>query len=62
MLDAADWERRKEEMLPSTDDNLFVQSLMRPVRERGAYASWIAPPRIGIDNMPGDFEYVKLES
>jgi benzoyl-CoA 2,3-dioxygenase component B len=27
----------------------------------GTYASWIAPPRIGIDNKPGDFEYVKLE-
>jgi benzoyl-CoA 2,3-dioxygenase component B len=34
---------------------------MRPVRERGAYAGWIAPPRIGIDNKPGDFEYVKVE-
>ena len=29
---------------------------------RARYASWIAPPRIGIDNKPGDFEYVKLEA
>ena len=49
-------------MLPSADDNRFVASLMRPVRTPGAFASWIAPPRIGIDNMPGDFEYVKLEA
>ena len=62
LLDAAEWERRQAEMLPTADDNLFVQSLMQPVRERGAFASWIAPPRIGIDNKPGDFEYVKLES
>ena len=33
---------------------------MRPVQEPGAFAGWIAPPRIGIDNKPGDFEYVKI--
>ena len=33
---------------------------MRPVQEPGAFAAWIAPPRIGIDNKPGDFEYVKI--
>jgi benzoyl-CoA 2,3-dioxygenase component B len=55
------WEQRKAAMLPSADDNAFIVSLMRPVRERGAYAPWIAPPRHGIDNRPGDFEYVKIE-
>ena len=49
-------------MLPSADDNRFVESLMRPVHAPGAFASWIAPPRIGIDNKPGDFEYVKIEA
>ena len=34
---------------------------MRPVTEPGAFASWIAPPRAGIDSKPGDFEYVKLQ-
>ena len=48
-------------MLPTAEDYRFVDSLMRPVQERGAYAGWIAPPRIGIDNKPGDFEYVKIE-
>ena len=57
-----EWERRKTEMLPSTEDNEFIASLMRPMRERGAFASWIAPPRHGIDNRPGDFEYVKIEA
>jgi benzoyl-CoA 2,3-epoxidase subunit B len=33
---------------------------MRPVTEPGIYASWIAPPKAGIDGKPGDFEYVKL--
>jgi hypothetical protein len=39
---------------------LFLASLMRPVSTPGEFAGWIAPPRIGIDNKPGDFEYVKI--
>ncbi|MFL5284869.1 MAG: benzoyl-CoA 2,3-epoxidase subunit BoxB [Rhodopila sp.] len=54
------WQARKETMLPSTDDNLFIASLMHPSLQRGTYASWIAPPRQGIDNKPGDFEYVQI--
>ena len=60
LLSAAEWARRRGEFLPSADDDAFVASLMRPAREPGAFASWIAPPRTGIDNKPGDFEYVKL--
>jgi benzoyl-CoA 2,3-epoxidase subunit B len=56
------WEACKDALLPTADDYEFVNSLMQPVRERGAYAGWIAPPRIGIDNKPGDFEYVKIEA
>ena len=41
-------------------DGDFIQSLMQPIREPGAFAGWIAPPRIGIDNKPGDYEYVQL--
>jgi benzoyl-CoA 2,3-dioxygenase component B len=55
------WAKRSKEVLPSVEDNLFIASLMKPVREPGGYAGWIAPPRIGIDNMPGDFEYVRLD-
>jgi benzoyl-CoA 2,3-dioxygenase component B len=54
------WEERKSNWLPSTADGDFIQSLMKPVWEPGKYASWIAPPRVGIDNKPGDFEYVQL--
>jgi hypothetical protein len=28
----------------------------------GEFASWISPPKVGIDNKPGDFEYVKIET
>lgn len=46
--------------LPTKADGDFIQSLMQPVFEPGKYASWIAPPKVGIDNKPGDFEFVKL--
>lgn len=61
ILPADTWAARQPDMLPSVEDNLFVASLMQPVTERGAYAGWIAPPRQGIDGMPGDFEYVRIE-
>jgi benzoyl-CoA 2,3-dioxygenase component B len=61
ILGSAEWERRRREFLPVAEDDAFVASLMQPVTEPGAFASWIAPPRSGIDGKPGDFEYVKLQ-
>ena len=60
LVDDASWNKEKDKWLPSKGDGEFVQSLMRQVLEPGKFASWIAPPRVGIDNKPGDFEYVKL--
>jgi benzoyl-CoA 2,3-dioxygenase component B len=60
LLDGSNWNNHKDKWLPSKDDGDFIQSLMRQVVEPGNFASWIAPPRVGIDNKPGDFEYVKL--
>jgi benzoyl-CoA 2,3-dioxygenase component B len=37
-----------------------VKSLMVPVIEPGKFAGWIAPPKKGINNLPGDFVYVKF--
>ncbi len=54
------WQERKGEWLPTSADGDFIQSLMKPVWEPGKYAGWIAPPRMGIDNKPGDFEYVQI--
>ena len=45
---------------PTTTTCNSSASLMKPCHERGKYASWIAPPRVGINNQPGDFEYVKI--
>jgi benzoyl-CoA 2,3-dioxygenase component B len=52
--------KRRDEWLPSKADGDFIQSLMKAVSEPGKYAGWIAAPRVGIDNKPGDFEYVQL--
>ena len=54
------WEAQVTEWLPSKADGEFIQSLMKPCYEPGQYASWIAPPKVGINNQGGDFEYVKL--
>jgi benzoyl-CoA 2,3-dioxygenase component B len=62
LIDDAIWAKRKDEWIPSTSDGDFIASLMQPVTETGKFASWIAPPKVGIDNKPGDFEYVKIES
>jgi benzoyl-CoA 2,3-dioxygenase component B len=60
LLDDAAWAKRRDEFLPSKDDGDFIAALMAAVREPGQFAGWIAPPKVGIDNKPGDFEYVKI--
>jgi benzoyl-CoA 2,3-epoxidase subunit B len=60
ILSDAEWEKRKGQYLPSDDDKAFIEGLMKPETEPGRFAGWIAPPKVGIDNKPGDFEYVKI--
>ena len=62
ILSAETWAARCDEWLPSTADGDFIASLMKPEWEAGIYAGWIAPPRVGIDGKPGDFEYVQLHN
>ena len=38
----------------------FIESLMKPETQPGKYANWIAAPKVGIDNKPGDYEYVMI--
>jgi benzoyl-CoA 2,3-dioxygenase component B len=60
LIDAATWQRERDRWLPSRADGDFIESLMKPVTEPGKFAGWIAPPKVGIDNKPGDFEYVQI--
>lgn len=62
IVDDANWAKKRNEWLPSTADGDFIASLMTPVAEPGKYAGWISAPKVGIDNKPGDFEYVKIDS
>jgi benzoyl-CoA 2,3-dioxygenase component B len=60
LISADEWNKRRDEWLPSKADGDFIDSLMKPQWEPGKYAGWISPPKVGIDNKPGDFEYVKI--
>ncbi|MBI1394388.1 MAG: benzoyl-CoA 2,3-epoxidase subunit BoxB [Betaproteobacteria bacterium] len=56
----AQWEARRHEWLASPEDRAFVASLMGRVAEPGRFAGWIAPPAVGINRQPVDFEYVRF--
>jgi benzoyl-CoA 2,3-dioxygenase component B len=55
-----EFERRLPEWLPTEADRAFVRSLMQRVVAPGKMAAWIAPPDRGINNLPVDYEYVRL--
>lgn len=60
IIDEATWKANEDEYLASDADLVFISSLMVPVTEKGKYADWIAAPKVGINQMPGDFDYVRL--
>ena len=62
IVSEAEWTRTRDNYLPSVADGDFIASLMTAVSEPAQFAGWIAPPKVGIDNKPGDFEYVKIEA
>jgi benzoyl-CoA 2,3-epoxidase subunit B len=59
-LDQGAYEKSLENWIPSESDRAFVHSLMQRVIEPGKMAAWIAPPERGINNLPVEYEYVKL--
>jgi benzoyl-CoA 2,3-dioxygenase component B len=61
LLAEADWQAHCGQWLPNDADMQFIHSLMKACVEPGRYASWIAPPRMGINQQPVDFEYVKID-
>ena len=60
VVTAAEWKANERAWLPTPEDRAFVASLMGRVAEPGKYANWIAPPSIGINKQPVDFEYVRF--
>ena len=54
------YEKQLGDWIPSPADREFVHSLMQRVVEPGKITGWIAPPERGINNLPLDYEYVRL--
>jgi len=56
-----EWNAMVEQWLPSDADRAYVASLMGRVTAPGKFAGWIAPPVMGINRQPVDFEYVRFD-
>ena len=60
VVNEQEWDTRKDEWLATNDDRAFVSSLMQLCLEPGKFAGWIAPPVMGINRQPVDFDYVRF--
>jgi benzoyl-CoA 2,3-dioxygenase component B len=60
VIGEAEWRANQDKWLATDEDRRFVASLMGRVVEPGKYANWIAPPAVGINRQPADFEYVRF--
>jgi benzoyl-CoA 2,3-epoxidase subunit B len=60
LISEAEWQANVHNWLPSETDRAYVASLMGRVIEPGKFANWIAPPPLGVNRQPIDFEYVRF--
>jgi benzoyl-CoA 2,3-dioxygenase component B len=60
MVTREEYDKHVYDWIPSEADKAFVRSLMQRVAEPGKMAGWVAPPERGINNLPVEYEYVKL--
>jgi benzoyl-CoA 2,3-dioxygenase component B len=60
VISEAEWAANVRNWLPSEEDRAYVASLMGRVIEPGKMANWIAPPPVGINRQPIEFEYVRF--
>lgn len=61
LLSKDEWQRRRDEWLPSDDDRAYVRGLMQPVTQPGRIANWLGRPARGIKGLPFEYEYVRLD-
>jgi len=60
VISEAEWKANVDTWLPSAADRAYVASLMGRCVEPGKFANWIAPPVMGVNRQPVDFEYVRF--
>ncbi|HEX7441316.1 MAG TPA: benzoyl-CoA 2,3-epoxidase subunit BoxB [Caldimonas sp.] len=60
VLAESEWQMNVNRWLPTEEDRAYVASLMGRVVETGKYANWIAPPAVGVNKQPVNFEYVRF--
>lgn len=59
IMSDVEWEAKKASFVSSVEDEIYLQSIMKPCTEPGKIANWIAAPRRGINGQPFEYEYVK---
>jgi benzoyl-CoA 2,3-epoxidase subunit B len=60
ILTSQEWERQADDWLPTADDRAAVAALMVGHHEPGEFAGWIAPPNVGINELPVEYDYVRF--
>jgi benzoyl-CoA 2,3-dioxygenase component B len=60
VVSEVEFAQHEKAWLPSAEDRAFVASLMGRVVEPGKFANWIAPPVMGVNRQPVDFEYIRF--
>jgi benzoyl-CoA 2,3-dioxygenase component B len=55
-----EWNMHADQWLATEEDRAYVASLMGRVVEPGKFANWIAPPVMGINRQPVNFEYIRF--
>ncbi|KAG1270768.1 hypothetical protein G6F64_015627 [Rhizopus arrhizus] len=60
ILSESQWQANSHKWLPTPEARAFVASLMGRVTEPGKFANWIAPPVMGINRQPVNFDYVRF--
>jgi benzoyl-CoA 2,3-dioxygenase component B len=60
MLDEGVWRSSADGWLPTADDRGQVAELMVRHHEPGEFAGWLAPPPVGINDLPVEYDYVRF--
>jgi benzoyl-CoA 2,3-epoxidase subunit B len=60
VISEAQWKAHESAWLPTATDRAFVASLMGRCVDPGQFGNWIAPPAMGINRQPVNFEYIRF--